>query len=205
MRTGRALLAIVIATTACGSSSAASNLAACGPAGARTLAGDRVARIYAEGEGVYGCARAGAQSFRLGTSGPSVSQGRVGPVALAGADAAYGLTHSGVDTLTAQVVVRRLDTGRVLRRLAGTTGTQPPEAFQSVKSVVVKADGAVAWIAAGGSIIRPHSNTEEVDRSDRRGEATLERSTKLDLKSLRVEGSRLSWREGNAVRSATLL
>jgi hypothetical protein len=102
------------------------------------------------------------------------------------------------------VIVRRLDNGRTLQALSATTEPLGPEFFQSVEAIVVKPDGAVAWVAEGGSIIR-HSNTEEVDRVDRRGEATLESSAKLDLRTLRLRGSRLSWRQGNFVRTATLL
>lgn len=128
----------------------------------------------------------------------------MGPVALAGIDAAYGLTRGGVDTVSAGVIVRRLDNGRTLHVFSATTGPLGPEFIQSVEAVVVKPDGAVAWIGDGGSIVR-HANTEEVDRFDRRGEARLDRSVGFDLRSLRLRGSQLSWRHGNATRTATLL
>jgi hypothetical protein len=131
-------------------------------------------------------------------------QGRVGVVALAGVDAAYSLTRMGVDTASAQVVVRRLDTGRTLHAVSATTKPLGPEFFQSVGAIVVKPDGAVAWIATGGSIIRRGKETE-VDRLDRRGQAAVDTGARIDVQSLRLRGSQLSWRDGGAMRSATLL
>jgi hypothetical protein len=128
----------------------------------------------------------------------------VGVVALGGVDAAYSTTQMAVDSLSAEVVVRRLDDGRTVHRTSATTAPLGPEFFQSVDSIVVRSDGAVAWISTGGSIIR-HARKTEVDRIDRRGEATLDRGSAIDTRSLRLRGSQLSWRHGSARRSATLL
>jgi hypothetical protein len=124
-------------------------------------------------------------------------------VALAGVDVAYGVTRSEVDTISAQVVVRRLDDGRTVHDTNATTRALGPEFFESVGAVVVKADGAVAWIATGGSIIRQGRETE-LDRIDSRGEATLDTGSGIETSSLRLRGSRLSWRHSGASRSATL-
>ncbi len=88
-------------------------------------------------------------------------------------------------------MVRRLDSGHILHQLDSTTGPVPVEGFQSVDSIVVKADGAVAWIVKVGSIVRPESETE-LNRVDRRGEATLTRSANLNASSLKLRGSQLA-------------
>jgi len=154
---------------------------------------------------VYGCANGSGHSYLLG-QGPKIGPGlaRVGRVALAGVDAGYAVGRMGVDTFATQVVVRRLDNGQTLHDVSATTGLLGPEFFQTVQALVVKADGAVAWIADGGSIVR-YTHRVEVVRLDRRGEATLDTGPGIYPPSLRLSGSRLSWRDHGAVRSASLL
>jgi hypothetical protein len=219
MRCG--MLAGLVALTACGSSSGQPQTTAippghtttgadtaaqppCGPAAAHTVAVTAGARIYSLRGEVYGCAHRGHGSFRLGSTGRTLREPRVGPVALAGVDAAYGQSNSGVDTSTASVIVRRLTDGRALRSQAATSRTVGPEFVQSVASIVVKADGAVAWIATANSIIHRGSSDVEVDRVDTRGRALLDSGQGIDQRSLRLHGSRLTWRDGQAMRAAPL-
>jgi hypothetical protein len=124
-------------------------------------------------------------------------------VALAGTTVAYGLETCGVDTGSSEVIVRRLTDGRTLKTVAATTGPQAPESYQLVGSVVVKRDGALAWIGVDDSFIR-HSQEVEVHRVDRRGEAELDSGAAIEHGSLRLHGSTLTWRDGAATKSATL-
>jgi hypothetical protein len=202
MQTGGVAVAILILTAACGSASATAS-AQCGPSGAHTLAADSRARVYASGGGVYGCANSSGHSYLLAPNESRLGQRRVGKVALAGVDAAYSETTYGVDTGSATVTVRRLDTGRTLRSLAAMTQPVGPEAFESVDSLVVKANGSVAWIVVASSIVR-HSSQTEVNRADRRGEARLDTGPGIGSSSLRLRGSELSWSAGGATRTATL-
>jgi hypothetical protein len=117
---------------------------------------------------------------------------------------AYGLESCGVDTGSSSVIVRRLSDGRQLRVLPATTNRLAPESYQLVGSIVVKTDGAVAWIAAARSIVR-QSADEEVHRADRRGQRELDSGTSINSGSMRLHGSTLTWRHGAATRSATLL
>jgi hypothetical protein len=165
-----------------------------------TVAADRSARIYTLSNRVYGCA---GRSYLLGTYRPRLGQARITHVALAGTIAAFSVTRSGVDTSIAQVIIRRLDNGRTLHTLGAVTQPIGPESFQRVGSLVVKGDGAAAWIAGATSIIR-HGMEVEVDRIDRRGEKTLDGGPDIKSASLRLHSSRLSWRHGSATRSATL-
>ena len=161
--------------------------------------------MYESGAGVYGCAARTGRSYRLGASARTVREGRVGPIALAGVDVAYGLSEFGVDTLSAQVVVRDLATGRELRTEPATTKRLGAEFFQSVAAVVVNPDGAVAWIGDGGSVISGSRSDVEVDKADAHGLALLDTGAGIDSRSLRLRGSTLEWRHNGRPRSAALL
>src|SRR5581483_822753 len=121
--------------------------AACQPAHARTLAADRTVRVFALSGEVYGCSERTRRVTRLGRSNVCIGTSRAGPAAVAGELAAYGLQTCGVDTGFSEVVVRRLSDGHVLRREGAITGTVGPESYGSVRSLVVRSDGGVAWIA----------------------------------------------------------
>jgi hypothetical protein len=215
MRLRCGLWGLAIALAACGSSSASpqtapsptassSGSARCGPSGAHTLAASHLARVYVLGGGVYGCSLGGDRSFRLGNDARSIREERVGPLALAGRDAAYGLTRYGVDTLSATVIVERLSDGKQLHNSSATSRPLGPEFFQSVKSILVKSDGAVAWVANAGSIISGRPAEVEVNRADMRGALLLDSGAGIDPRSLRLHNSTVTWRHGSATRSATL-
>jgi hypothetical protein len=207
-----------VAIAACGSSTAAGSSRAssqvvtasgsdaslpCGPASARTLAVDSLARVYESGGSVYACVRGASTARRLGSAQSCIRSQRAGPVALAGETVAYGLESCGVDTGFGSVVVRRLSDGQQLRSLAATTQPLLPESYQQVSSLVVKSDGAVAWIGVAKSIIR-HGENVEVHKADKRGAAELDSGTAVGQSSLRLRGSQVTWRHAGAVRSATL-
>jgi hypothetical protein len=175
----------------------------CGGAAATTIAADRSARIFRQGRTVYGCAGLGGRSYRLGSTGFCNGSDRIGPIALAGVAAAYGIERCGVDTGTTQVVVRRLNDGKLLHSDSATSRAPGPESFQSVGSIVVKANGAVAWIGQSHSIVG-HRALLEVRRIDRHGAAELDHGAGIAVGSLRLHGSRLSWTHAHRGRSATL-
>ena len=177
----------------------------CGPPGAQNLAVNRVARVYVQGGSVDGCSRVSSKTYTLGSSTVGPGQTRVVAVALAGPVAAYGLSTFGVDTVSATIVVRRLNDGKQLFQRPAFVGTLPPEFIVSVESVVVKRDGSVAWIVEGGSIISAEKTAEVVALSH--GHERLLDSTAagiIDPKSLRLHGSKLTWTRGGAQHSATL-
>lgn len=194
------------ASTHAASSRAASTRAArrCGPSSAKTLVADAVARIYERGGQVFGCAQGAPRSYLLGSSSRSPRQSRAGPVALAGRVAAYGLSSYGVDTVSAAVVVRRLSDGKQLRDDGAVTRPSGPESFDAVERVVLKRDGSIAWTASARSVISEHVSELEVNRDDARGRALLDSGPRIATGSLRLRGSRLTWRDGSATRSATL-
>jgi hypothetical protein len=222
------MLALLVVLTSCGSSSASSSPPAsgtassaaqststqsstagsggshraCGPAQSTTLAAGSVARVYSVGQVVYGCAARGGRAFRLGASMRTLREGRAGPIALAGTVAAYGLTQFGVDTVRTEVVVRRLTDGATLANLPASRAVGV-ESFQSVGSIVVKADGAVAWIGSDRSIIA-HRAQIEVHAAHGSSDSLLDAGPDIAPASLRLDGSTLTWQVGGATRHATL-
>ena len=132
-----------------------------------------------------------------------MGEGRVGPIALAGVDVAFGRTYSGVDVVTANVLVENLTDGRILRSNPATVGNFGPESAQQVQSVVVRPDSSVAWIATVSSVTS-HSGATQVRKSDRTQRTSLDSGPKIKLDSLRLHRSKLSWRDGSITKTARL-
>jgi hypothetical protein len=118
--------------------------------------------------------------------------------------AAYGLRMYGVDTGQGSIVVRRLDDRRVLHDSPAVTGRLRPESYSQVATLVLKPDGSVAWIGTGASIVGQHAGVTEVHEIGRGGSRLLDSGAAIDAQSLRLRGSRLSWRHGGRTRAATL-
>jgi hypothetical protein len=203
----RPWIVALVVLAACGSSaanSAGSTAAAtrCGPPSAKTLAASGRVRVYALHQIVYGCSVARSRSFRLGHAARALAESRVGPVAVAGDLAAYGLQSFGVDTVSASVAVRRLTDGTVVKQLRATRAVGA-EAFESIGSVAVLANGAVAWIGSEHSIVG-HRSAIEVHAAGAGGDHVLDSGSAIDPTSLRLHGSRLSWVDAGVTRHATL-
>jgi hypothetical protein len=74
-------------------------------------------------------------------------------------------------------------------------------------SLVLKADGAVAWIATnflGAGCTHPPGPAIEVRAHDSRGLRVLDSGTSIVPTSLHLSGSVLRWRHGGHTRTATL-
>ncbi|HEV3127760.1 MAG TPA: hypothetical protein VGY32_02185 [Solirubrobacteraceae bacterium] len=178
--------------------------AACGPPSARTLAIDASARVYATGGFVYGCSDRPRRITRLGRSGSCIGGlSGIERVALAGVSVAYAVHHCGVDFGFTDVLVRNLRDGTSLGTFAATEKSVGPEATNSVSSLVVSSDGAAAWIGTAQSIISTARETEVRTGHGHRRQL-LDSGTQIKTGSLRLHGSRLTWRHGRATRSATL-
>jgi hypothetical protein len=123
-------------------------------------------------------------------------------VRVAGRVAGYSITRCGVDTGSTTVQVTRLSDGRTLSSHDATT-RQGVEGHSSVDSLVLRADGAVAWIATARSIGSPKF-VREVARADRGGFTVLDSGPGVAPRSLRLHRSTLTWRDGSGRRRATL-
>ncbi len=200
---------MLLALAACGAASVAPSparptataLAGCGPANARTLAASAAARIYALRQAVFGCSAHTGRRFRLGNATLCIGTQRVGPFAVTGELTAYGSERCGIDTGSTEVIVRRLSDGRQLTADRATSLPLGAESYQSVDSIALGADGDVAWIAVGNSIVM-HRTDVEVHKQDRNGERLLDRGAGIHPASLRLSGSKLTWKHGSATRSA---
>lgn len=122
---------------------------------------------------------------------------------VAGVLAAYGLTSCGVDLGTTSVIVRRLSDGRRLVDDGANSLPLGAESYQSVDSLVLRADGDVAWIAVGSSIVG-HTRVVEVHVQDGTGNHLLDSGAAVRTGSLRLRGVKLTWLHGRKLHSATL-
>jgi hypothetical protein len=151
---------------------------------------------------VYGCLNPSGTPYKLGSATLCIGTTHAGPFALAGNDVAYGADTCGVDTSSTQVVVRSLSSGRTVRT-APATSAPLVEQEGGLHSLVVKTDGAVAWIAIEQSLGN-HQRVLQVFRDDRRGVKLLDSGLEVAPTSLKLHGSRLTWRHAGQLRSATL-
>lgn len=123
---------------------------------------------------------------------------------MGGRVAAYALVSFGVDTGPVEVVVVRLSDDQELGRFPATNGPFA-ESFQSIGSIVVASDGAVAWIGRQTSIGRSGPMIQVLEaRGSASAGTQLDSGTAIALGSLRLQGSTLTWRHGSATRHATL-
>jgi hypothetical protein len=110
-----------------------------------------------------------------------------------------------VEATTRDVGVLNMNTGRrhsyqIVRPIAN-------EICPEAGSLVLKADGAVAWIATnfvGAGCTRPPGPAIEVRAHDRRGLRVLDSGTGVVPTSLHLSGSALRWVDGGHTRTATL-
>jgi hypothetical protein len=158
---------------------------------------------------IYGCAYGGRQVYGLGPlpSGSSSGAGGVEEEVLTGTIAAYEKFSITSNTPNSSgpsswlVIVRDLRTGRVLHRVPTGTSTSPEDVGGGFTSgIVVKNDGAVAWIVE----IRYHPVEFEIHVVDRQGSRILASGTNVDPQSLALAGSTLYWTQGGKPSSTTL-
>ncbi|MDQ6776084.1 MAG: hypothetical protein M3071_07670 [Actinomycetota bacterium] len=196
---------LVLAVWASAAPPSAAARASCLPQGALTLAADRTAQVFSWHGSVYGCLDAtGARQKLGGAAVCNLPPGHVAPVRLVGAIVAYGLEHCGVDTGSSTLVVRNLASARRPENLTAGTLRLGPETFVLVQSLVLRGDGAVGWIAVDESLVRTRRSTYEVHRFTGAKSSLLDSGTGIDPSSLRLVGSRMTWRDGTKARSASL-
>jgi hypothetical protein len=161
---------------------------------------------------VRGCAYGQKRSYLLGEAeehgssyGGSGSSG-VRLATLAGAIVAY--TESAVygsgkeEAPRYLMVVRDLSTGRILHRVITGRFVKPeatPVSVGLVTSLVVKSDGATAWIVETG--VPATYQTYAIDKTGRR---MLASSAAIVPYSLALAGSTLYWTQGDQPFSASL-
>jgi hypothetical protein len=156
---------------------------------------------------VRGCAAGGRRVWTLGGvaggAGQAPGVARLSHAVVRGRLAAYALSEMGVDTGGAAVTERRLSDGRTLVETPANTAPLRPESVVSVAGLVLGRDGALAWISEAHSVLGG-SGTVQVHAWRRGAGRVLDAGPGVVPGSLRLRGTRLSWRHGSGVRSATL-
>jgi hypothetical protein len=173
----------------------------CPPPHSHVFRSDRTAVVY-EGlnsEKLYevlGCVREGRRAYTLGSvlEGSEAGSAGVSKEVLAGPMVAYEQSNNSETAYSPGysrnvVFVRDLRSGRILHRLPTGTAARPGNVGRGPAfALVVKSDGAVAWI---NPIEAPISF--EVHAVDRSGIRVLASGTGISPESLRLKGSTLSW------------
>jgi hypothetical protein len=98
------------------------------------------------------------------------------------------------------VVVRNLHTGRVIRKMPTGTPATPSKSLVGLgptTAIVLKSDGAVAWIVNTGSEYQVHA-------TDASGSRTLASGTDIGRESLALASNTIYWTENSTAMSAPL-
>jgi hypothetical protein len=160
-----------------------------------TIYGGRKAQRYE----VFGCVP-GHRSYELGRvdstatrTPPATGGAEIRRLTIAGPMVAFE------EALGSQVVVRDLRTGRFLIQVP-SGGFGPV----SVEQIVVKSDGAVAWIVGTTEGHGGNPVVYVVYAVDAAGKRLLAGGSNIALNSLALVGSTLYWTQGAAPQSASL-
>jgi len=194
------------------------------PPHSRMLAADPRAQVYekleteTQEQGIFGCTYGRKHTYFLGEPLPNVGtpsgiQG-ITLETLAGSVVAYEYASSGPgrggpgsNTGYAQwfIVVRDLRNGRVLHKIPtgpslslATTGSGP------VTIIVVREDGAVAWIAENDHLSSRETKYYEVHALDSTGSRMLAAGPNVEPLSLALAGNTLYWTQGGKPASTAL-
>jgi len=167
---------------------------------------------------IYGCTARGRRAFYLGGAASFGSQGGGGieGEALGGTFVAYEnvsvttseIPHPG----SYEVIVRDLHNGRFVRRLP--TGPRPVNPANTsfrygfgvgpTRAIVVKNDGAVAWMVEDYSRLVGGHTVYDVYAADRSGTRLLAFGEDVDRYSLALAGSDIYWTQGGNPFTAPL-
>ena len=193
-----------------GSAGAASHASCIKPRGYVVKEKTRAAVVFTNRNGyrAYGCLYRRGELVRL--------SGAVGSYTLAGKYVAYFLRFYELESGPVyRVMVRDLRTGG-FRHIEAAYSDLPQQAgpddgyvASKIRGLVLKRNGSVAWLSCfakpSGGCPAPAEDVEwEAWRADTRGRKLLDASADVRLRSLRLEGSSLTWRHGTHTRTATL-
>jgi hypothetical protein len=183
------------------SATVAHSAPSCGPASSRTVAEGRGARIYFVSRPprpdrprleLHACW--GARSIFL----PEL----VGPFFLQPPWVA-GIRHevSGVDVVHVSIFSESVDTGRSRSCVVGA-GDRPRNR-PVVDAAVLKPNGSLAWIGKT-TTFASRGRVPAVGSCDSTGDHALDSGAGINLHSLRLRGSKLTWTDGTEQRSTVL-
>ncbi|HUB36633.1 MAG TPA: hypothetical protein VL972_07395 [Solirubrobacteraceae bacterium] len=196
----------------------------CPPGRSHLVAADAQAQVFVapktprlpEYPGFFGCVYGRGKSYLLGIpleGGSPTGSGGSAMFTLGGPVVAF---EESVSTnlepesrYENEIVVRNLRNGRYLHRLPTGTPMTPPKngdvGVGPATDIVVKSDGAVAWIVdvGKGGVSRAPA-VYEVHAVDRTGSRVLASGPEIGPSSLALAGSTLYWTQGGKPMSAVL-
>lgn len=190
----------------------------CQPRPSTTLVTGRLGRVYSvplagparkrapEGARVYGCLFAAGRPVLLGRTFAFLDHARVetDAFALHAPRVAYAETFMGVDFNRVHLVVRDLRTGKVEQEQDAAPKTPLVESFTSVADIELTGTGAVAWSSEKTSMVDRRHPAREVAATDSSGLTVLDEGEGIDVHSLTLPRSKLSWLDGGVPRSVFL-
>lgn len=185
----------------------------CGPLTAKTLVANGSGRVYELRTGehaIFGCLVSTTRSVKLSPIPRSGSRWGAAtmskPFAL-NAPWVAGAVHqqTGLDTSRITVVARDLRSGRRRSCPAGG-GDHSPRSRGDVKDIALKHNGSLAWSGHTriGEIAGAQFPPPAIVACDSTGEHVLDSGQGIDLHSLALHGSMLTWIDAGETRSAVL-
>lgn len=196
-----AMVATTLALVWAAGPGAASGISCRPGSGTFTIAHSSSARIFSASNGNdYACLYSSGQVRYLSTT--EHYQYRL--VRFAGPYVAFVQNIAAGDD---HVGVMNLSTGRLRNfRIASAVGNS---ICPGVEALVLKADGAIAWIGTNFlpafACTNPPAPVIEVRRRDRRGLRILDSNGTIALHSLQLTGSTLKWVDAGQAKTASLL
>jgi hypothetical protein len=151
--------------------------------------------VLKQGNDYYGCLRSTRRRFYVASSSHNQYEStEIGPTLLRGVYFSYATESGDInEDCRASVSVVSIRT-RAARYAVAALGSGKFGACPSVSKLVGTGSGAVAWTASQGS--------DKFVRTMARG--TLDQGPDIDVASLALAGTTISWTNGGAVRSAQL-
>jgi hypothetical protein len=206
-----AMAILLVAVSTAGASRVRKAPPKCPPKPAKVLVADVHAVVYVGFEYIFGCAYGSQHEYALGSIpySSSMSSGGVFHEIVAGATVAYVVDRTagdsvGLDFESDVVVVRDLLTGKTIHKAPTGVAVKPAMLNDvgtgDVWGLVVKSDGAVAWIAPAGEEFGGCA----VHAMDKTGSRVLASGQGVVCSSLALAGSRLYWTH-NGVAASTVL
>lgn len=174
---------------------------------ARTLSSTNTGRIFEQyrldgGEffpHVYACLFETDERVLLGRN---YDDERIEVPRLAGSLIAYAAVGCGVSGCQASIEVRDLSTGAVVREARPVLG--PPDGPHGVRDLALTENGSLAWTVARGKWFEPRFSAHELWVLDSHGQRRVDSGPNLELESLHLDGSTITWVNDGTARSATL-
>jgi hypothetical protein len=170
------------------------------------VAKTRTARVVLEGHATYYACLKRHRAVEMGTRGAyGASWSEVHHITLAGRYVGFATWAQEHNDFAYYVMV--IDLRSRHSKFTLPTGTAPPDRRDYVTGLgpttrlVLKDDGAVAWIAQE---MYSDPTTYEVHKADRGGKQVLDAGPDVDPRSLRLSGSRLSWTRNGQPAGAVL-